>query len=162
MNAPEIEIRKAVDEDRQAITVIAREVVEAGDVFVFEEVSDVLEYWYQTGGHVVVAVRANEILGTYVVKAIQKGRGAHVANAGYMVRQSAQGLGIGTALGEHSLQLAGQLGFRAMQFNMVVATNTGGIRVWKKLGFDVVGNLSGAFRHPEQGYVDALVMFRTI
>ena len=157
-----IEIRGASAEDRQAIASIAQEVVDAGNVFVFERVGDVIEYWYQPGGHIFVAAREKEILGTYVVKPNQKGRGAHVANTGYMVRNSARGLGIGTAMGEHSLRLAKKLGFSAMQFNMVVATNTDAIHVWKKLGFDVVGSLPGAFRHPDHGLVDALVMFRTL
>lgn len=162
MNSTKIEIRKATARDRQMITSIAGEIVDAGTVFVFEKVSDILEYWYQSGGHIYVAVREEETLGTYVIKPNQKGRGAHVANAGYMVRHSAQGLGIGTAMGAHSLQMARKLGFEAVQFSMVVATNTGAIHVWKKLGFDIVGRLPGVFRHPEHGFVDALVMFRSL
>ena len=159
---PSVEIRDAVAEDRPAIASMAREVVDAGDVFVFESVTDVVDYWYQAGGHIVVAARGDEVLGTYVVTPNQKGRGAHVANTGYMVCRSARGLGIGTALGKHSLQLAKKLGFIAMQFNMVVATNADAVHLWRKLGFEVVGKLPGAFRHAEHGLVDALVMFQTL
>lgn len=157
-----IEIRPAIAADREALASIAQEIVSSGTVFVFEDAADVVDYWYQPDASIFVAVRGEEILGTYVVKPNQKGRGAHVANAGYMVRRAAMGLGIGTAMGTHSLQMAKNLGFAAMQFNFVVATNTGAIHVWKKLGFDVVGELPGVFRHPDHGHVDAYVMFRTL
>ena len=157
-----IEIRQAQPDDRSAIESIADEVVAAGTVFVFEDASDVLEHWYQPGGHIYVATVGDETIGTYVIMPNQAGRGAHVANAGYMVRESAQGQGIGTAMGSHSLQVAKGLGYDAMQFNMVVATNTGAIHVWKKLGFEIVGRLPGAFRHPEEGFVDALIMYRRL
>ena len=162
MSSDEIRIREALADDRQAVAAIAQEVVDDGRVFVFEAVSDAIDYWYSPGGHVFVAVRDGETLGTYVVKPNQKGRGAHVANVGYMVRKSARGLCVGTAMGAHSLDAARALGFRAIQFNMVVATNAGAIRVWEKLGFETAGRLPGVFRHPELGYVDALVMFRTL
>ena len=162
MPRDKIEIRAAAAEDRKAVASIAQEIVDAGTVFVFENASEVVDYWYQHGAHVFVAARGEEILGTYVVKSNQKGRGAHIANGGYMVRQSAMGLGIGTAMGTHSLEVARKLGFVGMQFNMVVATNVAAIHVWKKLGFETVGHLPGVFRHPEQGFVDAFVMFRTL
>lgn len=162
MTSDKFEIREAIADDRQAITSIAREIVESGRVFVFEDATEVVDYWYQPDAHLFVAHRGEETLGTYVVKPNQKGRGAHVANGGYMVRQSAMGQGIGTAMGTHSLDVARNLGFEAMQFNMVVATNTGAVHIWKKLGFDIVGQLPGVFRHPNEGHVDAFVMFRTL
>lgn len=162
MTSRKVKIRAAVAEDRQSINAIAQEIVEAGTVFVFEDAADIVDYWYQPGAHVYVAERGGDILGTYVVKPNQKGRGAHIANGGYMVRADAMGLGIGTAMGEHSLELAKKLGFEAMQFNMVVATNVGAVHLWKKLGFDIVGDLPGVFRHPQHGNVDAFVMFRKL
>jgi L-amino acid N-acyltransferase YncA len=162
VTSDEIEIRAAEDKDRPAITSVAQEVVESGTVFVFEDAADVVDYWYQPDAHIYVSVRGDEILGTYVVKPNQKGRGAHIANAGYMVRDAAMGLGIGTAMGKHSIELAKSLGFEAMQFNMVVATNAGAVHLWKKLGFRIVGDLPRVFRHPEHGYVDAFVMYRTL
>ena len=84
--------------------------------------------------------------------------GTHVANAGYVVAERCRGNGIGSRLCQHSLLAARRLGFRAMQFNLVVSTNTAGIRCWQRNGFQVVGTLPGAFRHRQLGYVDALVM----
>lgn len=158
----ELKIREATEADRNAITAIAREIVDLGTVFVFEDAADIVDYWYQPDAHIYVTVQGDEILGTYVVKPNQKGRGAHIANAGYMVRADAMGQGIGTAMGKHSFELAKNLGFAAMQFNMVVATNTGAVHLWQKLGFAIVGELPGVFRHPQHGNVDAFVMLRTL
>ena len=162
MTSSAVEIREAVSADRQAVQSIAEEVVEDGTVFVFEDPAEVVEFWYQAGGRAFVALHDDKVLGSYVLKPNQPGRGAHVANAGYMVSQSARGLGIGTAMGEHSIHIAKESGFDGMQFNMVVATNTGAIHLWEKLGFEVVGRLPRVFRHPEHGPVDALVLYRSL
>jgi ribosomal protein S18 acetylase RimI-like enzyme len=63
---------------------------------------------------------------------------------------------------EHSLIHAQSSGYRAMQFNFVVSSNERAVRLWQSLGFEIVGRLPGAFRHPAQGYVDALVMYRSL
>ena len=83
-----------------------------------------------------------------------------MANAGYATAPAAQGRGIARALLEHSLETARAAGFRAMQFNFVVATNTRAIATWEAAGFAVVGRLPGAFAHPREGFVDALVMYQ--
>ena len=70
--------------------------------------------------------------------------------------------GVGRAMGEHCLNEARRLGFRAMQFNFVVSTNDSAVQLWQQLGFKIVGTLPGAFRHPEKGYVDVYVMFRSL
>ena len=79
-----------------------------------------------------------------------------------MVSVSARGQGIGRAMTEHCLNGARRLGFRAMQFNFVISTNTAAIRLWQELGFEIAGTLPGAFRHPEKGYVDVYVMYRSL
>jgi len=155
-------IREASGPDDDAIAAMAQEIVEAGDVFVFEAVEDIVAYWRAPGARVFVAEVEGEVLGTYVLKPNQRGRGAHVANAGYMVSAAARGLGLGRTMGEHSIELAKSLGYRAMQFNMVISTNAGAIHLWEKLGFEIVGRLPGAFRHRNEGFVDALVMYRTL
>jgi len=99
-------------------------------------------------------------VGTYYLRPNSLALGAHVANAGYVVAEQARRQGIGSRLCQHSLQAAQRLGFRAMQFNLVVSTNSAGIRCWQRNGFQVVGTLPGAFRHKRLGYVDALVMFQ--
>ena len=88
--------------------------------------------------------------------------GAHVANCGYVVAERARGQGIGTMMGAHSQEQAVLLGYRAMQFNLVVNTNAVSHRVWNKLGFKEVGVLEGAFLHVTDGYVDATVFYKVL
>jgi ribosomal protein S18 acetylase RimI-like enzyme len=102
------------------------------------------------------------VMGTYILRPNQAGGGAHVANAAFMVAASARGKRIGGVMAEHCLSEARRLGFRAMQFNFVVSTNTPAIHLWEQLGFKIVGTLPGAFRHPRKGYVDVYVMFRSL
>ena len=115
--------------------------------------------WVEQSQVVMVAVNAaGAVVGTYYLRPNSLALGAHVANAGYVVAQHCRRQGIGSRLCQHSLQAARRLGFRAMQFNLVVSTNSAGIRCWQRNGFQVVGTLPAAFRHRQLGYVDALVM----
>jgi ribosomal protein S18 acetylase RimI-like enzyme len=90
------------------------------------------------------------------------GLGSHVCNAGYVTSPRARGKGVASAMCLHSQDEARAHGFRAMQFNIVVATNAGAVRLWQRLGFGIVGTLPGAFRHASLGYVDAYVMFKDL
>lgn len=102
----------------------------------------------------------SQIVGTYYIKANRPGLGAHVCNCGYMVAEDARGRGIATQLCEHSQKEAVRLGYRAMQFNLVVSSNTVSYHLWKKLGYSTVGTLPNAFKHARLGYVDAYVMYK--
>jgi GNAT superfamily N-acetyltransferase len=158
-------IRPALPEDEDAIAAILEPICAGGEVFCVPRDGGrtaALAYWQAPGSRIFVAADEGEILGSSYLRANQKGGGAHVANAGYATSLAAQGRGIGRALLAHSLDTAKAAGFRAMQFNFVVATNVRAISTWEAAGFATVGRLPGAFRHPTQGYVDALVMFRTL
>lgn len=121
---------------------------------------DALAYWFAPGNLVRVAEDDRKIVGTYYLRPNQQGGGSHVANCGYMTAMDASGRGVATAMCRHSLGEARSLGYMAMQFNFVVSTNAGAVRLWKALGFDIVGTLPRAFQHPRLGYVDAFVMYR--
>jgi L-amino acid N-acyltransferase YncA len=160
-----LEIRAATTTDRNPIWDIFHEVVAAGDTYAFDpniSREEALAYWFRAGTHTYVAERDRRIIGTYILKANQPGPGSHVANAAFMVASDAQGSGVGRRMAEHCLSEARQLGFRAMQFNFVVSTNTPAINLWEQLGFKIVGTLPGAFRHPEKRYVDVYIMFRSL
>ena len=98
----------------------------------------------------------------YKLRANTIGLGAHVANASFMVDSSIRGKGIGRAMGLHCLDQARRDGFKSMQFNFVVSTNTPAVTLWQSLGFQIVGTLPGAFKHMQRGYVDAYVMYRSL
>jgi ribosomal protein S18 acetylase RimI-like enzyme len=160
-----LRIRRATGKDREAIWQIFHAVVSGGDTYVFDpDISrrQALAYWFSPKTRCYVALSNQKIVGTYIMKANQPGLGSHVANAGFMVAPSAQGRGIGRAMGEHCLREAERLGFRAMQFNFVVSTNETAVRLWKDLGFKIVGRLPGAFRHAQDGFVDVYVMYRPL
>jgi len=119
--------------------------------------------WVELPAETFVAEDAQgQLLGSYYLKANQPGQGAHVCNCGYVVAELARGKGIASAMCEHSQREAVKLGFRAMQFNLVVSTNTGAVRLWEKHGFAIVGTLPQAFRHPVAGYVDAYIMYKNL
>jgi ribosomal protein S18 acetylase RimI-like enzyme len=184
-----MKIRPATDADHDAIWKIFHEVVAAGDTYALDaniSREDALAYWFASGTHTYIAEldrqsvgEADSFLGaatqsptaetkhpviggTYILKANQSGGGAHVANAGFMVSASARGQGLGRAMAEHCLSETRRLGFRAMQFNYVISTNTAAIHLWQDLGFEIVGTLANAFRHPDKGYVDVYVMYRSL
>jgi RimJ/RimL family protein N-acetyltransferase len=121
-----------------------------------------LAYWFAPEHAVFVAEQDGELIGTYYLRANQRGGGSHVANCGYMTAAWAAGRGVATAMCEHSLEYARARGFLAMQFNIVVSSNEAAVHLWEKLGFVTVGRLPNAFLHPRLGYVDALVMYRTL
>lgn len=160
-----ITVRPAQASDADAIWEIFRAVVAAGDSFAFDPATsreEALAFWFGTGARAYVAETDGKVVGSYVFKPNQPGLGSHVANAAFMTAPEARGLGVGRRMGEHCLAEARRCGFRAMQFNIVVSTNEPAVRLWKQLGFQVVGVLPGAFRHLRLGYVDAFVMHRTL
>ena len=158
-------VRPAGERDRDAIWSILEPTIRAGETYTLpRDLSkhQALDYWFGDGHEVFVADHCGRIVGTYFLQANQQGGGSHVANCGYMTAREASGRGIARQMCADSLKRAAQRGFRAMQFNFVVATNQRAIRLWQSFGFETVGRLPGAFLHPAQGYVDALVMYREL
>jgi GNAT superfamily N-acetyltransferase len=151
--------------DDEATWRILEPVLRAGETYTLpREIrrEDALAYWFSPEHETFVAEQDGSILGTYYLRANQRGGGAHVANCGYVTAKQATGRGVARAMCLHSLDIARERGFRAMQFNFVVSTNERAIRLWTTLGFATVGWLPGAFLHPAHGYVDALVMYRAL
>jgi L-amino acid N-acyltransferase YncA len=160
-----LKIRLATNADHDAVWNIFHAVVAPGDTYSFDpQISreEALSYWIQSNTHTYVAEQDQEVIGTYILKANQLALGSHVANAAFMVAPDVRAQGVGRAMGEHCLSEARRLGFRAIQFNFVVATNESALRLWRQLGFEIVGTLPGAFRHPTKGFVDVHVMFRSL
>jgi ribosomal protein S18 acetylase RimI-like enzyme len=158
-------VREAVEHDADALWAMLGAIIRAGETYPLPRDMDresALAYWLSPGHEVFVAENDGEIVGTYFLKANQKGGGAHVANCGYMTAPHATGRGVARVMCAHSLERARQRGFRAMQFNFVVSTNERAVRLWQKFGFEIVGRLPKAFEHPTFGFVDAYVMYREL
>ncbi len=156
-------IREATDADFDQIWPIFHEIVAAGETYAYERNTikeQAKSIWMDYPRKTFVFEENDIILGTYFIKTNQAGPGNHVCNYGYMVSSAARGLGLATQMCEHSQDIARDLGYKAMQFNFVAASNEGAVRLWHKLGFETVGRLPGAFNHSKQGYVDALVMYK--
>lgn len=159
------QMREATPADFDRIWPIFEAVVAQGETYPYPPETDRVEaqrLWLDQPRRTLVAERDGQIIGTYYIRDNQPGLGSHVCNCGYMVHPDCRRQGIGRAMCAHSLSLARELGYRAMQFNLVVATNTASLALWQEMGFSTVGRLPGAFAHPTRGLVDAFVLYRAL
>ncbi len=161
-----VNIRPISEADWPAVWDVMEPVIRAGDTYPYAmdmTVEDTRRMWIEIPAATYVAEDAEGIiLGTYYLKPNQPTLGAHVANCGYMVAEKARGRGIATQMCEHSQEEAVRLGYRAMQYNLVVKTNEASVHLWQKMGFSIVGTLPGAFKHAGHGFVDAYVMYKEL
>ena len=161
-----IEIRLFEEKDWAATWRIIEPVFRAGETYAFSpEITEdeAHEIWVEMPSATFVAVdKTDSVVGTYYIKPNQPALGAHVCNCGYIVSEKARGKGIASAMCEHSQKEAVALGFQSMQYNLVVSTNEGAVRLWKRHGFEVIGTLPRAYRHARFGFVDAFVMYKQL
>ena len=161
-----MQIRPATADDDDAIWAVMAPVVAAGETYALPRDmprAAALAWWKAPGNSVFVAQEpSGQVVGTYLLHANQMGGGGHVANCGFMTAPAAAGKGVARAMCAHALDEARRRGFRAMQFNFVISTNTRAVALWQACGFEIVGRLPGAFAHPSQGDVDVYVMFRRL
>lgn len=160
-----LRIRELGGEEFELVWPIFREVVSSGETYTYPadltpEAARAM--WTDAPARSFIAELDGRAVGCYRLAPNQMGPGDHVANGSYMVASAARGHGIGAALCAHSLEEARRSGFLAMQFNIVVSTNTSAVRLWQRHGFEIVGTLPKAFRHARQGLVDAYVMYRVL
>ncbi|HEY7642318.1 MAG TPA: GNAT family N-acetyltransferase [Steroidobacteraceae bacterium] len=158
-------IRSALASDRAAIAEIILPVIREGATYTLDpdmSEADGWAYWMSSDKETFVAEEDGVVVGTYFIRTNQAGGGRHVCNCGYMTRSTAIGRGVARSMCQHSLARARERGYRAMQFNFVVSTNERAVRLWQSLGFEIVGRLPGAFRHPAHGYVDVFVMYQQL
>lgn len=160
-----INIRKALEDDKDDIWNIIQQVISTGDTYLFAPDSSkerMLDYWFKEGKHTYVATDEGRVVGTFIITENQPDLGSHIANASYMTSPSERGKGIGKLMGEYSVKEARRLGFHAMQFNIVVKSNEHAVRLWTSLGFKIIGEIPDAFDHKELGYTNAYIMYRTV
>lgn len=159
-------VREATAGDWAAIWPIFHEIVGAGDTYSYARdlaEDDARRLWMLgPPGRTVVAVDDDAIIGTAKMHPNQGGPGAHVATASFMVDPKRTGRGVGRALGENVIESARRAGYRALQFNAVVETNTRAVALWQSLGLEVLATIPEAFDHPQHGYVGMHVMHRRL
>lgn len=156
-------IRAAEQNDQEGVWAIIEPVIRAGDTYMYSPDASkekMLALWFDAEKYTYVAEKEGCLAGTFFLKANQPDLGSHVVNAGYMVHPAYRGRGIAEQLCRFSLEEARRLGFKAMQFNCVISTNTVAVRLWQKCGFDIIGTLPKAFQHKELGFTDAYVMYQ--
>ena len=160
-----ITIRQAHPDDADAIWTMVREVVQDGGAFLEDgsrSREEILAAWLSPPATAFVACRGDMVVGAYKLRPNHPGYGSHVANGSYMVARAWRRRHIGRLLGEHSISAARELGYKALQYNAVISTNTGAVRLWTSLGFQVIGTVPRGFSHPEQGEADLLIMHRFV
>lgn len=160
-------VRPVGEHDRGAVVSIARGLVDS-DTYAFDPGVDDTELWMYFAparpghGYVAVDTADDRVLGAFVLRPNRPGAGSHVANGSYAVAAEARGRGVGRLMGERSIDEAQRLGFRSMQFNAVVASNTAALHLWRSLGFDIVGTVPDGFRLRNGAYADLHVMYRSL
>jgi GNAT superfamily N-acetyltransferase len=159
-------IRAAEPADWEAIWPFFSAIVAAGETYAYPDgltVDSGRSLWMEEPpGRTVVAVDDGVVVGSAKMGPNRPGRGAHIATASFMVDPDRQGRGTGRTLGEHMVAWASDAGYRGIQFNAVVETNTGAVRLWRALGFEILATVPGAFHHARHGYVGLHIMFRRL
>jgi GNAT superfamily N-acetyltransferase len=161
-----VEIREFVELDWPEVFATYQAVVTPGETYTYDPnwtEQRAHDVWVEPApGRTFVAVDGDRIVGTAHLAPNKPGRGAHVATASFMVAPSARGLGVGRALGAYVLDAARADGYASMQFNAVVETNSGAVRLWQDLGFQIIGTVPEAFDHPTRGMVGLHIMYRRL
>lgn len=158
-------IREATLDDYDAIWKIFEAVIKTGDTYPFSPdtpKSSLTNYWFASNMNSYVLEHEGKIIGTYMIKPNQLDLGSHIANCSYMVSTDARGKGAGKLLCEHSIKQGKQLGYKALQFNLVVSTNHTAVKLWQQCGLKIIGTIPEAFNHQKLGYVDAYVMYKKL
>jgi L-amino acid N-acyltransferase YncA len=162
-----MEIRDAAAEDWPKIWPFLRDIVRAGETYtwptdVTEDVARAMWMAHALPYRTVVAVDGDTVMGTAKMGPNQLGPGSHVGNGSFMVHPDHGGKGVGRALGQYVVDQSRADGFRAIQFNAVVATNTVAVKLWQSLGFEIIATLPEGYRHATKGYVGLHIMFRSL
>ncbi|MGB0539000.1 MAG: GNAT family N-acetyltransferase [Paracoccaceae bacterium] len=160
-----IKITPATSADEERIWALLQPVFSAGDTYAIDPLIDreaAIAYWMEADKTAFILRIEGQAVGTYYIRPNQPGGGAHICNCGFITAPSARGKGVARRMLDHALIEAKQQGYRAMQFNFVLASNQRALAIWQRNGFATIGRIPQAFLHPKQGYVDALILHRSL
>jgi GNAT superfamily N-acetyltransferase len=160
-----IKITPATSADEERIWALLQPVFSAGDTYAVDPLIDrdaAIAYWMEADKTAFILRVEGQAVGTYYIRPNQPGAGAHICNCGFITAPSSRGKGIARRMLDHALIEAKQQGYRAMQFNFVLASNQRALAIWQRNEFATIGRIPQAFLHPKQGYVDALILHRSL
>jgi L-amino acid N-acyltransferase YncA len=161
-----VQIRDATPDDWPAIWPFLSQIVAAGETYTYDrdltEDAAKASWMLEPPDRTVVAVDGEKVMGTAKMNRNHRGGGSHIASASFMVDPDCSSRGVGRALGEEVISWARAAGYRAIQFNAVVESNTRAVQLWKSLGFEIIGTLPEGFLHPTKGYVGLHIMHRPL
>lgn len=153
-----IVVRAYTEADRSDMIEIWNEVVEDGVAFPQEEplteTAGRTFFAEQTYSAVAEDTDTGCIYGLYILHPNNVGRCGHICNASYAVRRDTRGLHIGEKLVTDCLKQGRVHGYRVLQFNAVVASNTHARHLYERLGFVQLGVIPGGFRMKDGHYED--------
>lgn len=158
-----IEIRRYEEKDKKEAMAIWNAVVREGIAFPQDEelTDDTADDFFMSQSYTGIAVDSgvNEIVGLYILHPNNVGRCGHICNTSYAVKGGKRGLHIGEQLVKDSLKIGASLGFRILQFNAVVATNTHALHLYERLGFTQLGIIPQGFRMKDGHYEDIILHY---
>jgi len=160
-----VQISEITKSDFEAFWPVFKEVVIAQETYAFDPDIDfeaAYDLWCFLPQKTYVIKENGVILGSYYIKANASGPSSHISNCGYIVSPESRGKGIARKLCIHSQKVAIELGYSAMQFNSVVSTNEIAIKLWKKLGYEIIGIIPNAYKHKRLGLVNSFIMHKQL
>jgi len=162
----EIIIRPIEEKDFEEIYKIFSNIIKKGDSYVNRPDTtkeEIYIKWVKNSIPTFVAELGGKLVGAYSLRNNHIDLGSHIANASYIVDETIRGKGIGKKLGQHSLETARNLGYKAIQFNFVVSTNKPAVNLWQSLGFKIIGIVPKAYQHQQlKTLVDVYIMHREL
>ena len=157
-------IRKFEDKDLPAMISIWNEIVEEGIAFPQEEplTSETGKAFFESQSYTGVADDNGKIVGLYILHPNNVGRCGHICNASYAVDSRVRGLHIGEKLVLDCMEQGAKLGYKVLQFNAVVESNTHARHLYERLGFTQLGTIPGGFRMKDGHYENICPYYHTL
>ena len=157
-------IRKFEDKDLPAMISIWNEIVEEGIAFPQEEplTSETGKAFFESQSYTGVADDDGKIVGLYILHPNNVGRCGHICNASYAVDSRVRGLHIGEKLVLDCMEQGAKLGYKVLQFNAVVESNTHARHLYERLGFKQLGTIPGGFRMKDGHYENICPYYHTL
>jgi len=160
-----IELDWMITQEKEAVRELLNQVIVEG--LTYPQANPLSEtefaaYWLVADAFVVRKIPDSEVLGAFYIKPNFPGRCSHICNAGFIVQPEYRGKGIGKLMGEKMLEIAANLGYKAVMFNLVFASNIASIKIWQSLGFELIGRIPAAAHLKDGRVVDALMFYKDL